>query len=423
MGTLLILLVLLPAAEPVADAQLATQVRTLVAKLDAPTLTAREQAQQELAALGERVLPLLPQDPARLSLEQRTRVEAVRLAVEAAAARNLAAGSRVTLTGTDLPLAEVLAAIEKQTGNKLVDKREKSGEKTAEKTLSVDFRDTPFWQAIDDVLGKCELGVYAYSGEPGLAIVARPRNGATPAQGVDYRGAFRFEPLRLEARRNLRSPVSDGLRVIVEIGWEPKAAPISLIQDVSELSAVDENGKALEIDTQQKQLEAMVQPGSTAVEFELPLVAPPRSVQKIAKLRGKLQVVLPGPTGVFRFDKLAAAENVQQQQGRATVVLERMKDLGDGAWQAMTRVRFEYPGKALESHRGWIYNNPAYLIGPDGQRIEGGFETTGQTENEVGAAYLFFTGGGLEGYTFVYETPTAIVAEQVDFELSDLPLP
>ena len=101
MGTMLILLVLLPAAEPAEDAQLALQVRMLVAELDAPTLAAREQAQRELTGLGQAALPLLPKETGRLSLEQRTRVAAVRLAIESAAAESTAAGTKVTQLGVD----------------------------------------------------------------------------------------------------------------------------------------------------------------------------------------------------------------------------------------------------------------------------------------------------------------------------------
>ncbi|MFO0898934.1 MAG: hypothetical protein U0836_16035 [Pirellulales bacterium] len=422
MGTMLILLVLLPAAEPADDAKLALQVRKLVAELDAPTLAAREQAQRELTGLGQSALPLLPKETGRLSLEQRTRVAAVRLAIESAAAESTAAGTKVTLSGADLPLAEVLAAIEKQTGNKLVDYREKFGQDTEAKKVSVNFSDTPFWQAMDQVLAQAGLGVYAYSGEPGLAIVARA-GGPDRTKGAVYRGAFRLEPLRLEARRDLRNPQTDGLKVAVEIGWEPRSAPIALVQKLESLSAVDENGAPLEVDGRHGQLEANVQPGSSGSELELPFKAPPRTVAKLGSIKGKLSVLLPGPPGVFRFEKLAAAQDVQQQQGRATVTLEKVRDVGEGSWQAVIRVRYEDPGQALESHRGWIYQNPAYLVGPDGQKIEGGMETTGQTETEVGVAYLFFTGGGIEGYTFVYETPTAVIADEVEFELKDLPLP
>ena len=51
MGTLLILLVLLPAAAPADDPQLAMQVRKLVAALDAPTLFVRGQVADAETAL------------------------------------------------------------------------------------------------------------------------------------------------------------------------------------------------------------------------------------------------------------------------------------------------------------------------------------------------------------------------------------
>ena len=53
-------------------------------------------------------------------------------------------------------------------------------------------------------------------------------------------------------------------------------------------------------------------------------------------------------------------------------------------------VRFDDAGDALASHRQWIFNNEAYLEGPDGKPIAyDSFETTAQGKNEVGMAYLF----------------------------------
>ena len=55
-------------------------------------------------------------------------------------------------------------------------------------------------------------------------------------------------------------------------------------------------------------------------------------------------------------------------------------------------MRFDDAGDALASHRQWIFNNEAYLEGPDGKPIAyDTFETTAQGKNEVGVAYLFST--------------------------------
>jgi hypothetical protein len=63
-------------------------------------------------------------------------------------------------------------------------------------------------------------------------------------------------------------------------------------------------------------------------------------------------------------------------------------------------------------------------VGEDGQPIDpAGMETTRQTETEVGIVYLFDLEAGVEGLSWVYETPAAIVELPVEFELTDIPLP
>ena len=64
------------------------------------------------------------------------------------------------------------------------------------------------------------------------------------------------------------------------------------------------------------------------------------------------------------------------------------------------------------------------MLDADGNEIEhAGFETTRQTPNEVGCAYLFDLPDGVSGHTWVYETPAAIVEFPVEYQLEDIALP
>jgi len=105
------------------------------------------------------------------------------------------------------------------------------------------------------------------------------------------------------------------------------------------------------------------------------------------------------------------------------------------------RLRLENAGPALASHRTWVFENASYLLKPDGGRIEhAGFETTMQTSEELGLAYLFdLSGGGFdapadapvddappvnaETLTWVYETATGVYAVPVAWELGPIQLP
>jgi hypothetical protein len=84
---------------------------------------------------------------------------------------------------------------------------------------------------------------------------------------------------------------------------------------------------------------------------------------------------------------------------------------------------FENPGKALESHRTWVLQNEAFLLNAAGERVSNvGFETTRQTETEVGVAYLFDI-GDVAGHTFVYKTAAVVIPASVEYELRDINLP
>ena len=125
----------------------------------------------------------------------------------------------------------------------------------------------------------------------------------------------------------------------------------------------------------------------------------------------------------FRFAKLAGAKNLQQRIAGVTVTLEEVRK-SNGAWEVRILVRFDDAGDALASHRTWIFNNEAFLEGPDGKPIAyDTFETTRQGKNEVGVAYVFNTDQPLDKLSFVYKTPGVIVTSAFDYELKDIRLP
>ena len=79
---------------------------------------------------------------------------------------------------------------------------------------------------------------------------------------------------------------------------------------------------------------------------------------------------------------------------------------------------------ALQSHRDWVFQNLSYLLDKDGKQIDNaGLETTRQTKNEVGVAYVFDVPDGIEGLSWIYETPAAIVDLPVEYEIKDIELP
>ena len=406
-------------ADSTVDDELALTVRGLVGQLGAAQLAEREAAEKQLIELGPKVLELLPQISPWTPPETRLRLGRIRQQLEQVAAESTARASLVTLRGQSLPLSEILAAFEQQTGNPIVDFRRRFGHEVTDPALDVDFDRTPFWQALDDVLDRAGLTVYPFGPERTIPVVARddtqlPRS----ARGV-YSGPFRIEPVQIAAVCDLRHPENQSLMLTVEVVCEPRVKPIGVQQRIADLSAVDENGDPLAFDDSWVQLEL----DPTKGVLRVPMKLPPRSVEKIARLKGRLTAMIPGRVETFRFDGLIDAVNVERRIGGATVTLVRARR-NNAVWEVGIRVRLDEAGNALESHRGWIYDNEAYLEGPDGKPIPyDSQDVTRQAENQFGINYIFALDGPPEKHTFVYKTPGAIVSTGFDYEIKDVELP
>jgi hypothetical protein len=125
----------------------------------------------------------------------------------------------------------------------------------------------------------------------------------------------------------------------------------------------------------------------------------------------------------FEFEDLAHAAGKSQRSGGVEVTVDKVIKNSD-IWEIHMRLRLDEDNQALESHRGWVFQNLSYLVNAAGETIDNaGLETTMQSRNEVGTAYFFDLPDGLDGLTWVYETPAAIVELPIEYEIKDIPLP
>jgi hypothetical protein len=392
-------------------------------QLDARSLADREAAEKALIGLGPVVLEFLPQDEKRYSAEVIERTSRIRQVLERRLAEQTISASTVTLHAADMPLSQVFAEIEKQTGNKIDARRLFGVPERSDPKLDVDFSEMPFWKALDDVLDRERLAVDLYG--PGRAVTLRPRyeSEAPRADRAQYSGPFRFEPVRVEAVRDLRNPDNRALRVALEISWEPRLQPVSLQHPRVSLEAYDENGNPIPAEGRQARPELPVMSEAIATELPIPLALPPREVQKIARLKGTLTVLVPGRVETFRFEELQDAKDIEKRIAAVTVTLERVRKNGD-LWEIRVGVGFDRAGDALASHYNWILENEAHLESPAGEPINHvAMNTTRRTETEIGISYLFAVDGPLPGHVFVYKTPGAILAREFEFEVHDIELP
>jgi hypothetical protein len=138
-----------------------------------------------------------------------------------------------------------------------------------------------------------------------------------------------------------------------------------------------------------------------------------------------MTAVMLGREETFEFPDPEKKRGAEEERGGVTVILDQCRKVGD-LLEARMRVRFEKTSNALESHRGWIYNNPCYLEDAKGDRIEqAAIEASLLDDNEVGIVYRFDLGDEANAakHKLVYKTPAAIIEVPVEFELKKIELP
>jgi len=410
-------------APPSDTSGLAERVRQLLRQLDSPQLSQRDAAEEELLKLGPQVLELLPQriDPGKAEVAQR--VGRIRLKLERARAASGMEPSRVTLRSA-MTLEKILAALEQQTGNKISAARLGAASPLMAKQIDVDFPQAPFWQALDDLLDRAGLSVYPFGEQGAIELAARPARAQSAGSGrVSYAGPFRFEAVSLLAQRDLRLPDSESLKLEMDVFWEPRLAPITLKQHLADVRATDDQGRSIAVQSPEAALEIAVGRGPIAKRFTLPMALPPREARKLARLRGALRALVPGPLETFRFDALGRAKPAPKRTASVVVTLESAAKTGEVA-EVRVLVRFDRADEALASHRTWIFNNPAFLEDRDGKAVTpDSASPTRQTDNEVGIAYQFRIAQPLDSYAMVYQTPVTIFFARLEYEFRDLPLP
>ena len=420
-----------PPAASNADDKLQQQISRLVSRLNDDRAAERDAAEKQLLELAgstssraDRFLEALPKDSDQLPLAVRDRLSGIRKQVEDRAAKAATAGTAVTLSAKGMSLADVFKAIEGQTGNKLLDNRqEEAGPGAPGAKITAEIYNEPFWPALDQVLDQAKLGVYSYGGEEALSIVARSPDDAPRHGTAVYEGPFRLEILEVQAQRNQRQPKQQGLKLQLEVAWEPRLRPIALSQPMADVAATTDTGAKLAAGQAEATLDVEVPTGTQAAEIVLPFDLPGRDVQKIASLHGKLHALVPGRQAKFSFGDLTKSAGKVQRQGGVKITLDDVRKNGE-IWEIHMQFALDEAKGSLQSHRNWVFQNLSYLVDKDGKRIENaGFEATRQTPNEVGIAYLFDVPDGLDGLTWVYESPAAIVDLPIEYEIKDIELP
>lgn len=399
------------------------EVVKLIGELDADRQQARQFAEDQLIELGIIVLDYLPAADAKMSREMRERLQRVRSALEKLAANQVINASLVTLEGKFL-LSDAIQQIQEQTGNRVVDFRERFEQPANDLEVSLSLNESPFWDAIQHLVEQADLGLYPHSGEvKTLALVAMDpdSHGGITLWSTDK--AFRFTAINAVARRDLRDFDATSLRLGVEVMWEPRLVPIVIRLPLEKIVAVADNGEQIKVLAGGETLEYPLQSAAAAVELSIPLNLPTREVRRIKQFTAELSAVVPGQKTAFEFSDLDEVKNLRQTRGEVTVTLVDSRQKGS-VREVRIAVQYDQAFDALDSHRSWIFENESYLLGGTSERRDhGGYELFCQKANEVGLSYKFTELEGLTDYKFVYVAPTTLSVQHLKIELENLPLP
>jgi hypothetical protein len=413
----------LAAERPREQGELELRVQRLLQMLEDSQRPRRDEAERELIELGEAVLPLLPETDPATSAETKERLTRVRSTLDQAALAAAMKPSRLTLAG-EFALAEILQQFQQQTGNRLLDFRNRFGQQPSDTRLKIDYQDVEFWSALDQLLDQAGMSTYSFTGEPRtLGIVAASPNQAARVGSASYAGVFRIEPTEIQAQRSLRTPDNASLRVRLEVLWEPRVAPVLIRQPYRDVSLTADDGNAIALLSTDGVAEAPIQSTVAGIDLVLPMQLPDRSIRKVASFKARMYAMVPGREEAFEFDNLEAARNVAKRRGGLEVTLERVRRNG-AVYEFRIRLRLVGGEDRFQSHLDWASNNSVYLVNAQGETIDNpNFERYLEREQEIGFAYLFPVPGDLKEYRLVYRSPAAMLTVPVEYELKDIELP
>jgi hypothetical protein len=374
----------------------------------------KKAAEKAIIELGPKCLAFLPRLPSSVGGEFRDALNRIRDTIQSQAINEYAQPSRINISGK-LPAADIFLELMDQSDNDL-QLRELPGT-----SLEVNFVDATFWEALDRVLDGLQLDVGPQSGHGTLQII--PRKGP-PIRlvGTAYSGVFRFEPLRLDATRTVLPSGLSNLSLSLDVSWEPRLKPVYFHFPMKSLLAECDNGEILTAASPDAKPEYSPS-DSSSLEASIMMILPSRDAKKILRLTGSMVASIPGAPVTMEFDKLDSGEPQEQKVGNLRVQVEQVKKMEE-IYAIKIKAGMTDAGQTMDSFRGWLAANDAYVLNAKGDRIaNAGSELYEMNSESYGRTYYFEIGEKLEGCRLIFEAPGAVTEQHVDFVLKDIPLP
>ena len=171
-------------------------------------------------------------------------------------------------------------------------------------------------------------------------------------------------------------------------------------------------------------MEVPVDGQKSAVELMMPFVLPPREAKEIARIKGKLTAVDPGP-----YRRVPLRRSVEGQKcGKTPSRRDCYARSGAAEQRSLGSIRprpIRHAGRCPGlASRLDLPQRSLSRSGPTASRSPyDTMETTRQTKDEIGVAYIFVLEKPPADMKFIYKTPGAILGTTVEYEIRNLKLP
>jgi hypothetical protein len=401
------------AGEP--SAELRRTVAQHVSELSSSLRSERTRAEQALLELGPPILELLPSSDETPDQATRIAVRQLRVKLERIAAEQSVQPSRVSLRGR-LPISDIAARIQEQTGNIL--SVERLAEASRNLQIDVDFDQTPFWEALTQVCASAQLTWEAAAEGAAIELLDIEEDAAQRRVAVAT-GAFLVSVEPVAGQRGT-------LRASLQLQAEPRLWALFVrIADADFSAGIDEQSLSLYNPLAVTEL-PMTSRGPARFNV---LFRAPEGPMTAIDLHGRATVHLAAAPTEARFTELKADRAVYLRHGGVSVTLKQTKitTIPDQTRDLTVRLSVAYDagGPEFESHRTWIYHNEVRLETPAGVRTpaDSSFDTTRQMDGGVELEYRFrdLTAAELQDCELVYVAPTLLIDVPVEFAFENVP--
>jgi hypothetical protein len=321
-------------------------------------------------------------------------------------------------------ISNVLAQLQQQTGNIVVDRRQTK----SDSGLKIELANSTFWPAVEAIAKAAGCGISTYQADARVALVDAPLRSMSKV----FQGIFRITAKRVNAVRDDDAGTHVCI-VTLDVAWEPRYEPLYLeVGPIQATFAADNKGVELQATTAgQGKINVA---GRNAIEIDIRVPAPKRSAPKIKSLQGQFQLTGPGKMLTFNFSNPKAFKKtnppLRQTQDGVQVSLVELKTFSD-RWSV--EVQIDNPGSTpqKDSFQSYLGNNRITLEkreGPDHKVWAGAEDRAEETATRAEIQYSFHNArkhnpGQPADWMLVYRAPGRIVEIGVPFAFKDLSLP